>query len=256
MFASLNTWIISLHSNEAQLLGVIIGTLTTVFVAYFGIKAAFSQITKQFENKVIYEGWNNFQDKIFGFSTSFTDYSSSIQWLTYFIKSQNNPLVNAGDLSKYRSNKWNEINKEYENLTQGYIKFLQSYETHEIIFLSLKNMYTEFIKEWRKRIENNHMKLIEEIFPEFYGKEQTFNDNELTKKINNYWYKTTEMSAFLDDFRRELQNVTLGKILSKSIPRRTPPEEKYKILTTKGFVFSGSRLKKFIKELKHNLKKL
>ena len=52
----LHNWIISLHANEAQLLGVAIAAVSTLVAAFIAVRTAFRQIAKQFENKVIYEG--------------------------------------------------------------------------------------------------------------------------------------------------------------------------------------------------------
>ncbi len=68
--------------------------------------------------------------------------------------------------------------------------------------------------------------------------------------LGSSFIDASELSAFLDDFRRELQNVTVGKILNKKVPRRIPHEDKYKILTVKGFVFHKSAWKKLKSKLK------
>jgi hypothetical protein len=237
LFQSLHYWLINLHANEAQLLGTIVGAVVTLIAAFIAVITAFKQIAKQFEHKVIYEGWTDFQSKLFEFSTALTNYDSTVQWLVYFVKSQHNPLVNGGNLSTYRQNKWQEVITQYTELQKAYVNFLRSYENHEVIFIPLNAMYKSFIKEYRKRVEDKQMTLMEQIFPEMYGKSQALSDKVLIKKINDYWYQSSEISAFLDDFRRELQNVTVGKILGREIPKRIPHDKKYRILTKKGFVF-------------------
>ena len=237
LFQSIHNWIVYLHANEAQLLGTIVASIVTLIAAFVAVLTAFKQVAKQFEHKIIYEGWIDFQSKLFEFSTALTNYDSTIQWLTYFVNSQHNPLVHGGNLSKYQQSKWHEVTGQYADLQKAYIDFLRSYENHEVIFIPLKTMYKSFIKEYRKRVEDKQMALMENIFPEMYGKTQTLSDKVLIKKINEYWYQSSEISAFLDDFRRELQNVTVGKILGKTIPKRIPHERKYKVLTKKGFIF-------------------
>jgi hypothetical protein len=246
----LHNWIISLHENEAQLLGAAIAAVTTLVAAFIAVRTAFRQIAKQFENKVIYEGWTDFQDKLFGFSTALTNYSTTIQWLPYFFKGPWNPLANVDTSRKDRLDKWNQVIGEYAELQKAYIKFLISYDTHEIIFISLKSMHHEFIAEYRRRVDDKQRSLMEKIFPEMYGNKNNLSEKELNKIINDYWMDTAEISAFLDDFRRELQNVTVGRILNKTIPKRVPPEDKYKILTTKGFVSHKTRWKNILKEIK------
>ncbi len=231
----LHEWTKSLHANEAQLLGVLIGASVTLIAAFIAVKTAFRQMSKQFEHKIIYEGWSDFQNKLFEFSTAFSNYSTTIQWLIYFIISQNNPLVNGNNQTKHRLDKWNEVSDRYSDLQTAYVNFVQSYENHEIIFDSLKKMRGIFLNEFRTRVNDKHMNLTEQIFPEFFGKTMKLNDKELIKLINTYWLNTTEISAFLDDFRRELQNVTVGKILNKTISKRVPLDRKYKILTVNGF---------------------
>lgn len=246
----LHRWTISLHSNEVEILCAIFTAVITLIAAFIAVRTAFKQITKQFENKVIFEGWTDFQDKLFSFSKSLSNYDTKIQWLTYFIKSQNNPLVNGGNLVKHRYDKWDEVIGEYAELQKAYVDFLRSYETHEIIFISLKKMHHEFIKEFRKRVDDKHMKLLEKIFPEMYGLTNTLSEKQLIKAVNDYWTESSEFSAFLDDFRRELQNVTVGKILNRNVPKRLPHEDKYKILTVNGFVFHNPSWKNRLNRLK------
>lgn len=248
----IHKWIISLHTNEVQLLAAVITGVITLIAAFMAVRTAFKQITKQFENQVIYEGWKDFQSKLFNFSTALSNYDTTIQWLTYFIKSQNNSLVNGNNLSKHRQDKWNDVINSYAELQKAYIEFLRSYETHEIIFISLKKMHHEFIEEYRKRVDDKHMGLLEKIFPEMYGTTNNLTEKQFAKAINDYWNQSSEIGAFLDDFRRELQNVTVGKVLNKKVSKRIPHEEKYKILTVKGFVFHKSRWKNIIKKLLKN----
>lgn len=238
---NLHTWILSLTTNELQLLGVCITGITTLLAAFIAVRTAFKQITKQFENKVIYEGWRDFQGKLFSFSTALSNYAAKIQWLIYFIKSQNNPLVNGKNLSKHREDNWNEVINSYAELQKAYIEFLRSFETHEIIFISLKKMYYDFIQLFRKIVDDKHMELLEMIFPEMYGATNILTEKQLSKAIDDYWFQVCEISAFLDDFRRELQNVTVGKVLNKKVSNRIPSEGQYKILTNKGFVFPKSK---------------
>lgn len=245
----IHNWVVSLHTNEVQLLAAIITGVITLITAFIAVKTAFKQITKQFENQVINEGWKDFQSKLFNFSTALSNYDATIQWLTYFIKNQYNPLVNGNNLSKHRQEKWNDVINSYADLQKAYIEFLRSYETHEIIFISLKKMHYEFIEEYKKRVDGKHMGLLEKIFPEMYGTTNNLTEKQLVKIINDYWNQSSEISAFLDDFRRELQNVTVGKVLNKKVPKRIPYEEKYTILTVKGFVSHKSRLRNFIKKL-------
>jgi len=249
-----HTWIASLHTNEVQLLAATITSVITLVAAFIAVRTAFKQITKQFENKVIFEGWTDFQDKLFSFSKALSNYDTKIQWLTYFIKSQNNPLVNGGNVAKHRSDKWNEVIGEYAELLKAYVEFLRSYETHEIIFISLKKMHHEFIKEYRKRVDDKQIKLLEEIFPEMYGMTNSLSEKQLIKAVKDYWMDSSEISAFLDDFRRELQNVTVGRILNRAVPKRVPHEDKYKILTVNGFVFHKRSWKHQLNRLKKSQK--
>ncbi|MDO8618545.1 MAG: hypothetical protein Q7R49_01215 [Candidatus Daviesbacteria bacterium] len=224
-------------SSQATIIGAAIGAIATLLAAYFAVRAAFKQIARQFEHKVVYEGWKDLQQKLFDFSNALMDYDSQIQWLTYFIDSQDNPLINGGNKPKHRLEKWDEITDNYQKLQSAYIAFLKSFENHEVIFLPLKKMETEFQAEFRKRTEDSVQNFMNKLFPEMYGSTITSTNEELKTMIDNYWLQLTEISAFLDDFRIELQNLTVGKILNKKVPKRVMEKGKgYKILTRKGFI--------------------
>jgi hypothetical protein len=242
-----HSWIISLHPNEVSLLSTSIGAVITLIAAYIAVKTAFKQISRQFEHKVIYEGWKDLQEKLFDFSNALTNYDSAILWLKYFVSSQDNSLVNGRNKPKYRQDKWQEIINMFSNLQKAYVSFLRSFENHEIIFLPLLKMKKTFIKEYRERVDDRNQKLMEQLFPEMYGISSNLKTDEAKKIIDDYWSKTTEISAFLDDFRIELQNITVGKILNKKVPRRVPPDKKYKILTTDGFQTLKPTFKEIIK---------
>lgn len=247
-----HNWLISLNTNEVQVAIGLIGAATTLIAAFIAVKTAFGQIGRQFEHKIIYEGWQDLQQKLFDFSNALTDYDSMVQWLTYFVTSQDNPLVNGGDKAKHRQEKWQQLTDTYSNLQRAYIAFLRSFENHEVIFLPLSKMKKAFIEEYRKRIDSRNQKFMEAMFPEMYGQTNSLNPNELKKEINDYWYKMTEISAFLDDCRVELQNVTVGKILNKQVPRRKSIAG-HKILTRNGYIIQKPTLKQAMKK---RLKKL
>lgn len=254
IFVLLHNWIISLNPNEnALLVGVVGGTFTLV-AAFIAVKTAFGQIFKQFEQKVIYEGWKDLQEQLFNFSTALMNYDSKIQWLTYFIESQDNQLVNNGNRFTYRQSKWQELVNAYSDLQKAYVAFLRSFENHEIIFLSLSKMKKSFIEEYRGRIDSYNQDFMEIVFPEMYGQENDQKPEDIKEEIKKYWFKMSEISAFLDDFRTELQNLTVGQILHKKLPRRVP-EAGSKILTRKGFITQKNTFKEKMKKLKPNRKK-
>lgn len=238
-------WLNSLHTNEVQVSVGLIGALATLGAAFIAVRTAFRQIARQFEHKIVYEGWQDLQQKLFDFSTALTNYDSSIQWLTYFVTSQENPLVNGGNKVKYRQEKWQQLIDAYSDLQRAYIAFLRSFENHEVIFLPLSKMKKSFIEEYRKRVDDQNQKFMELLFPEMYGQKNDLKPEEAKRKINDYWYQMTEISAFIDDFRIELQNETVGKILNKKVPRRKS-DIGYKILTKDGYVVQKPSIKQSI----------
>ena len=246
---AIHSWAVSLHLNEVTLLSTSIGAIITLIAAYIAVRTAFKQISRQFEHKVIYEGWKDLQQKLFDFSNALIDYDTTVQWLAYFFTSQDNPLVNGGNKSQYRQKKWQELTDSFSNLQKAYIAFLRSFENHEVIFLSLRKMKQSFIDEYRKRITDYNQHFMEQLFPEMYGLKVKLNADEAKKLTNDYWLKMSEISAFLDDFRIELQNVTAGKVLHKKVPRREPPDRKYKVLTTDGFLTIKPTFKEIVKKL-------
>jgi len=229
-------WINLLTTKEIALLGAILGAITTLLAAYIAVKTAFRQISKQFEHKVIYEGWKDLQERLFDFSKALTNFDSTILWLTSFIDSQDNALVNGGNKQQYRYKKWEELTKLYGELQLAYIAFLKSFESHEVILLQLLKMRKEFIGEYRKRIEDPNQEFMSNLFPEMYRQTTIITADKAKHDINEYWYKMSEISAFLDDFRIELQNETAGKILNKKVAKRSPSDKKYKILTKNGLI--------------------
>ena len=109
MLLEIHNWLISLNTNEVQVVIGLIGAVITLTTAFIAVKTAFGQIARQFEHKIIYEGWQDLQQRLFDFSNTLTDYDSTVQWLTYFITSQDNPLVNGGNRAKYRQEKWQQL---------------------------------------------------------------------------------------------------------------------------------------------------
>ncbi|MEK7451106.1 MAG: hypothetical protein AAB662_04180 [Patescibacteria group bacterium] len=246
---AIHSWVVSLHPNEVALLSTSIGAIITLIAAYIAVRTAFKQIARQFEHKIVYEGWQDLQQKLFDFSNALTDYDSVVQWLTYFVTSQDNLLVNGGNKAKHRQEKWQQLIDTYSNLQKAYIAFLRSFENHEVILLPLSKMKKAFIEEYRKRIDDRNQKFMELLFPEMYGQSNNPSPDDAKKEINDYWYQMSEISAFLDDCRVELQNVTVGKVLHKKVPRREPPDKKYKILTTDGFLTEKPTFKELVKKL-------
>ena len=240
--------LISLNPNEVQLIVAVIGASSTILAACIAVAIAFKQISRQFEHKVVYEGWQDLQEKLFNFSTALSNYDTTILGLAYFISSQDNPLVNGNNKNEYRRKKWEELSNLYSELLKTYVELLRSFENHEVIFLSLRKMKSNFVKEFRTRTENDTFDFIAKIFPEMFGTQVVTPDDELRKLIHSHWRELTEISAFLDDFRVELQNETAGKILNKKVPRRTPPGN-YKVLTKKGFIGKKGSIKARLKKI-------
>lgn len=245
---SLHNWVISLHSNEVELLGVAISASVTMLAAIIAVRVAFKQLSRQFEHKVIFEGWSDFQKKLFAFSNAFTDYSSKVQWLQYVLNSQDNPLVNKGNKTNYRQEKWQEISNSYIELQKAYVEFLRSFETHEVVFLPLNKMRKIFQEQYRSKIDDVTLDFMEKVFPEMYGTKKTFTKDELKPLINQYWQDVTDIQIYLDDFRIELQNVTVGKVLNKKVKGRVP-DAGYTILTRNGLLIKKKGVIEKIKEI-------
>ena len=108
-----NYWLIHLQPNQAQLLSSLVGVFVALIVAAIGGFLALRQLSVQFKYKVMYEGWKDLQEKLFGFQEALSDYDSFILQLNYFIDSQDNALVNGGNKSTYRFNKWKEFSDLY-----------------------------------------------------------------------------------------------------------------------------------------------
>lgn len=229
------SWITFTHPNLVQVIAALLQVLATIVAALIALKVAFSQIHKQFEHKIIYEGWKDLQGKLFLFLECASEYDSAIMTLKYILQTQDNNLVNGGNKPKYRQEKWHEFSSSYMRMLNAYTKLLVSFETHEIIFLPLLNMKACFQDEFRKKIIDTHMDFEKSVFPEIYGLSDKYSETELKNIIQKRWRITSEMTAFIDDFRRELQNTTLGKILKEEVPMRKP-KKGLKILTRKGFV--------------------
>lgn len=244
ILSDFNYWLIYLDPNQVQLVASLIGVFVTLIVAVVGGYFALRQLSIQFKHKVMYEGWKDLQQKLFDFQEALSNYDSCILQLNYFIDSQNNPLINKGNKSGYRFNKWKEFADLYILLQKSYVAFLRSFENHEFIFISISKMKHAFQEEYRKRAgEEMYLSFGDTIFPEMSGKIMKTDDEKAKKLINEYWAKLTEISAFLDDFRIELQNETVGKILNNRVSKRVPKGE-YMILTKKGFILKN-KFKKF-----------
>lgn len=223
-----------LHQNQIAIIQTIVTVIFTLLTTVFGVLVAFKQIRKQFEHKVIYEGWKEFQERIFGLSREFSNYSSKVQWLNYFIETQDNFLVNSGNRTNYRTEKWQEIIVAHQKFREANVEFLRSFETHEIVFLELRNMKGIFQGEVRKKVNDPAIHFFEKIFPEMYGLQNNYAITKTKDIINQYWQDIVDTGVLLDDFRTELQNVSIGKVLQRKIPKRQP-DKGLNILTKNGF---------------------
>lgn len=237
-FDFLNKWIVSLDRNVLSALTTLLSGSFALFVAYFGVKAAFKQLQRQFEHKIIYEGWFDFQKKLFEFASALGDYDSDVLNLNYFLTSQDNPLVNKGNIQQHRTERWSQITNSYQTMQKAYVDYLRSFESHEVIFSGLQKMKSLFCAEMREKLMDNQMAFFADIFPEMYGAKQKKSIQELKKIVNKHWMAATEVGAYLDDFRIELQNETIGMVINKKAPRRKPPNNGIRILTRKGFITS------------------
>ena len=240
--------ITKLHQNQIAIIQTIITVIFTLLTAVLGIYVAFKQIKKQFEHKVIYEGWKEFQRKMFRFSSEFSNYSSKIQWLNYFIESQDNSLVNKGNKIQYRTEKWQEITNAHQKFQKANVAFLRSFETHEVVFLELKKMKSLFQCEVRKKVNDPAIDFFEKIFPEMYGLKNNYSTTEMKDIINGYWADIVDTGVLLDDFRVELQSISIGKVLEKKVPKRQP-DKGLSILTKKGFELQKRQPKRLDSEL-------
>lgn len=229
-----NNYLATLDENTVAIICAVIGGLFTLFAAYVGVRAAFKQIKKQFEHKVIHTAWKELQENLFKFNSALSDYSVLILGMKYYLKSQNNPLVSGGDIHKYRNERYQEFFESHMVVQRAYVDFLISFENHEIIFLDIRKMKELFTKEMREKVEDKFMDFSSAIFPDSVGKTQTYSQTELENMIDLHYSATVDISSYLWDIRIELQNETLGKILGKSVPKREP-DEKMKILTKKGW---------------------
>lgn len=231
LYTNINSWVSSLHTNEVQLIGAIIGSLTTVLVAYVAVKSAFKQIAKQFEYKVIHAGWSEFQKELFNFSKAFSSYQSVVSLLQYYTEVQDQPYADR----HWRQERLNELAISYNHLQEANIAFLRSFETHEVIFLPLAKMKSTFQKEYRTKVADVQQGFIEKLFPDIYELKELPDKKETKKLIKGYLNDLFSTSVLLEDFRIELQNITVGKILGKTMPLREP-EKGFKILTRNGYI--------------------
>ncbi len=225
-------------NNEAGLLTALIGGIFALIVAKITISATFKQIKKQFEHKIIYEGLKDFQSKLYLFSSGLGDLSVEVLNLKYFLKSQNNPFVNKGDLSKYRFDTWKKFSDVHIAMQKTYVDYLVSFETHEILFLGLRKMQSLFVEEMKTKLEQKFMDFSDSIFPEMSGRQSSLTQRQQEKEIDLFYERVSNLQVYLQDIRVELQNETLGKILGKTVERRKPviKDKSLKVLTKKGWL--------------------
>ena len=210
-------------------------------VAFIGIYGVLIGQKKQFENKVIYEGWKSFVGALQRVSEELADFNGKVQWLTHLHKQESNPIFNKGDMRQYRIDRWQEIEDAKSKVADAFIHFLRAYETNEHLFLRLSKMKTLFYEEWEKSFGfEQYDDFIAGAFPEIYGIREKLSDEAFKKHVENYWGQSTELSLILaEDMRREFQNETVAKVLGRKIPRRLPLEPGHKVLTKDGFIISS-----------------
>ena len=89
-----------------------------------------------------------------------------------------------------------------------------------------------FVRECDVLIFDKYRNFEQMIFPLLSGVTE-FSILERNNAIDDYWEGMTKVSGYLDDFRVELQNTTIGQILKKTVPYRHPTV-RMKILTKTG----------------------
>lgn len=226
----------TLSNNQIEVISALIHSLFALMTILLGAAFAFEQLRIQFKHKIVYEGWKDFQSKIFSFSNDFSTYIVKILGLRYgYTDSLKNTL--GIDIGKYKFEKWQDIQKSFHDLELSYIAFLSSFEANEFIFISLINMKSIFISEYKEKVEQSHNTLMEIVFPEVHGQHKGIEDNldDVNAAILKHYDDAGMVSIYLDDFRVALQNHTIGKVIDVKVKNRKPVDG-YSILKTEGLV--------------------
>ncbi|MDO8512648.1 MAG: hypothetical protein Q7S57_05205 [bacterium] len=222
--------------NKPEVFSAIIQVVGALMVSLIGVGVAFRQIQSQFKQKVVYDGWMSLQEKLFDFSHKLVDYNASIQFLPWYLEQRHNRLVNGGNEQEYERKRRDELDEKYIAMHGSFNDFIQSYEDHEVIFLSLRKMKKEFYERFDDRIGVYIFWEIERnIFPQYFGQNSEKNVDEIKQMIKKHTQDTMDLIVWLGDFRIQLQNLTIGKILGQSVPERVP-EEEHEVLRKDGFV--------------------
>jgi hypothetical protein len=227
-----------LSTNQMSLYTSLIGAGGVMLAGGLAARVAFSQLKVQFQHKAIYESWTDLQGKLFAFSKALSVYSGKINGLHSYIKGldayfyQNDKnLVNT---------RWNEVNNAFLEVQNSFVAFIKAYENNEFMFVRLDKMRSAFREQYDELLFDQHHKLLDKIFPEMFGAKRIIPDEQLIWDINTHWTNTTIVGAYLDDFRKELQNETVGKVVGSKVPSRIPADG-YTILTRKGVKVFRSR---------------
>jgi hypothetical protein len=218
-----------LTPNEVELLIAIFSLLTLIAGAYLTLR----RLKKQFEHRIIYEGWKKMQKQIFSISTCISEHNAKISWLRFSIKHQDNYLVNKGDLKSYRSAIYEDVCETYTKVLQNYTDFLKCFELHEFLFTDLNRAKNAMGDEF-DRLKVVHNKFLEKVFPDQLGlKNNPIKGEGLERQISNYERQLFDITVYMIDLRILIQEETMGSVMRFRLIKRHPDPD-HNILTRQG----------------------
>lgn len=141
---------------------------------------------------------------------------------------------------------WNEfpekIAQTYRSYHEAYILMLGLYQQHEILFLRLsrfKDALFDENEQFGSEFSKFHSSLLTIVAQ--HGSQIPANkkitDN-IVKSAHSFSERCGDIISYLHDFRIELQNYSLGRIVGKQVPHRKPTDPKYKTLVDLEAVWS------------------
>ncbi|KKU91372.1 MAG: hypothetical protein UY21_C0010G0027 [Microgenomates group bacterium GW2011_GWA1_48_10] len=207
-------WIIS----KPELVITIIGWLVTY---WFVIHAQ----DKQHKNEINHEVYKELIQELDNYAGQLSEFSSKVQSYK-FTKS----FKHMGT-EKQAVKKWiDETIQSGTNLQ--FHKFLQKWESYEIFIQNLQEIILTFKRENDKVMESFQNTFLLNDPEEANNKDAA----SFETKLDESWELCVNVSCYLMDFKKVLQNYFYKQYGLKAVKPRVPEDKKYLVLTEKGLV--------------------
>ena len=206
-----------INNNNENILTIILAIIGGII----SIKLIFIELREQFHQKIIYEAWQDIQEKLYRLSNALTSHGSETYSQEFSITQSHNPLFrNQLSQAEFIREQQKKFNNSYDELYKQYINFLSSYYNYEIILQDLSEEMKKTIDLLEKIGPVEFYKLSGDIYPNIFENTININDKFIKQELSNYRKSLNIITDRLNLIRVEIQKKTIGKTLNKKITKR------------------------------------